>query len=276
MQVNRLAWGRLEGWGRPWPHASRRNAAQERCVAPQHEGVEHDCARTARPPLAGIRLGRQADSELVELHLIDAVAGWIAGAGTTEGAALLRFRAEPDVATVERDLATRCALARLSEIDDIHLASMITPGAIVIPGALTLAAALPGITRDDFTGAVLAGYETMTRLGRAVDGPSILYRGIWPTYFAAPFGIAAVGRAAHAARPHPGRQCAGACAELRGAGRRPSQCRYQLALDRGGQCRAQRSRRSAGGETGIHLRSHAARRQLSRHHLRALRRISRR
>jgi len=40
--------------------------------------------------------------------------------------------------------------------------------------------------------AILAGVEAMTRLGRAVDGPAILYRGIWPTYFAAPFGIAAV------------------------------------------------------------------------------------
>ena len=42
------------------------------------------------------------------------------------------------------------------------------------------------------TAAILAGYEAMTRLGRAIDGPAILYRGIWPTYFAAPFGIAAV------------------------------------------------------------------------------------
>jgi 2-methylcitrate dehydratase PrpD len=40
--------------------------------------------------------------------------------------------------------------------------------------------------------AILAGYEAMTRLGRAIDGPTALYRGIWPTYFAAPFGIAAV------------------------------------------------------------------------------------
>jgi 2-methylcitrate dehydratase PrpD len=32
----------------------------------------------------------------------------------------------------------------------------------------------------------------MIRLGRAVDGPAILYRGIWPTYFAAPFAVAAV------------------------------------------------------------------------------------
>jgi 2-methylcitrate dehydratase PrpD len=90
------------------------------------------------------------------------------------------------------DLATRCALARLSEIDDIHLPSMTTPGAIVIPGALTLAAAMPGITADDVIAAIIAGTEAMTRLGRALDGPSILYRGIWPTYFAAPFGMAAV------------------------------------------------------------------------------------
>jgi 2-methylcitrate dehydratase PrpD len=40
--------------------------------------------------------------------------------------------------------------------------------------------------------AMLAGYEVMIRLGRAIDGPTALYRGIWPTYFAAPFAIAAV------------------------------------------------------------------------------------
>jgi 2-methylcitrate dehydratase PrpD len=32
----------------------------------------------------------------------------------------------------------------------------------------------------------------MVRLGAAIDGPSVLYRGIWPTYFAAPLGVAAV------------------------------------------------------------------------------------
>jgi 2-methylcitrate dehydratase PrpD len=31
----------------------------------------------------------------------------------------------------------------------------------------------------------------MTRLGLSIEGPTILYRGIWPTYFAAPFGVAA-------------------------------------------------------------------------------------
>src|SRR2546430_4642616 len=136
-----------------------------------------------------------AARELVELHLIDTVGALIASARTVEGLGLLQFRAAMRArgqGAWALDLATRCALARLSEIDDIHLPSMITPGAIVIPGALTLAGALPALAADDVIAAILAGTEAMTRLGRAVDGPAILYRGIWPTYFAAPFGMAAV------------------------------------------------------------------------------------
>jgi 2-methylcitrate dehydratase PrpD len=136
--------------------------------------------------------------DLVELHLIDTVGAWIASTATQEGRMLLGFRGAMKTEPAGDDsmafnLATRCALARLSEIDDIHLASMTTPGSIVIPGALTIAAARRGsTTADDLIAAILAGYEVMTRLGRAIDGPSILYRGIWPTYFTAPFGIAAV------------------------------------------------------------------------------------
>jgi 2-methylcitrate dehydratase PrpD len=136
-----------------------------------------------------------AARETVELHLIDTVGAWIASTRTAEGRALLRFRTamhERGHAGPALDLATRCALARLSEIDDIHLSSMTTPSAIVIPGALTLAQTMPAARVDDVTAAILAGTEAMTRLGRAIDGPAILYRGIWPTYFAAPFGIAAV------------------------------------------------------------------------------------
>jgi 2-methylcitrate dehydratase PrpD len=138
-----------------------------------------------------------AGRNLVELHLIDTVGAWIAGARTTEGLALLRFRAAMGDSAqagdaMALDLATRCALARLSEIDNIHLPSMTTPGGIVISAALTLAAATPAATADDVIAAILAGTEAMTRLGRAVDGPAILYRGIWPTYLAAPFAVAAV------------------------------------------------------------------------------------
>jgi 2-methylcitrate dehydratase PrpD len=137
-----------------------------------------------------------AARELVELHLIDTVGALIASARTIEGLGLLQFRAAMRArgeGAWALDLATRCALARLSEIDDIHLPSMTTPGAIVIPGALTLAGALPAaVAADDVIAAILAGTEAMTRLGRAIDGPAILYRGVWTTYFAAPFGMAAV------------------------------------------------------------------------------------
>jgi len=40
--------------------------------------------------------------------------------------------------------------------------------------------------------AILGGYEAMIRFGAAINGPNVLYRGIWPTYFAASFGAAAV------------------------------------------------------------------------------------
>ena len=69
---------------------------------------------------------------------------------------------------------------------------MTTPGAIVVPAALTIAASLPDVAADDIAAAIVAGYEAMIRLGAAIDGPSVLYRGIWPTYFGAPFGAAAV------------------------------------------------------------------------------------
>src|ERR1041385_4635315 len=123
------------------------------------------------------------------LHAADTIGAWIAATATKEGQLLLRYR-QPGASLPDR-VAINCALARLSEIDDIHLGSMITPGAIVVPAALTIAAALPDLEKDEVAAAIIAGYEAMIRLGAAIDGPSVLYRGIWPTYFAAPFGVAA-------------------------------------------------------------------------------------
>ena len=69
---------------------------------------------------------------------------------------------------------------------------MTTPGGIVITSALSMAHAMRAPSADEVIAAIIAGYEVMTRLGRAFDGPTILYRGIWPTYFAAPAAVAAV------------------------------------------------------------------------------------
>ncbi len=135
---------------------------------------------------------------LLDLHIIDAVGAWIAGLHANEGAALLRRWGTfdgphaPPMDKLGGDVATHCALARLSEIDDIHLGAMITPGAIVVPAAVTIAASLGVSQPRALAAATLAGYEAMIRFGRAIDGPALLYRGIWPTYFASPLGVAAV------------------------------------------------------------------------------------
>ena len=120
------------------------------------------------------------------LHAIDAVGAWIAGAHTVEGQALIAFRGPAP------DLATACAVTRASEIDSIHLASTTTPGGIIIPAALVMAALRGETDTAAVTEAIVAGTEAMVRLGAAIGGPGILYRGIWPTYFAVPFGVAAV------------------------------------------------------------------------------------
>ena len=44
---------------------------------------------------------------------------------------------------------------------------------------------------DEIASAIWVGTEIVTRIGVAVRGPQMLYRGIWPTYLAAPVAAAA-------------------------------------------------------------------------------------
>ena len=121
-------------------------------------------------------------------HFVDAVAATIAG-GTTGDA-----RALADV-LAEQPLGRRVAEARLSEVDDIHCASCVTPSSVTVPAALTALEREPAADPAHLADALWVGTELMTRLGVAIDGARILYRGIWPTCFCAPFGVAAtVGR----------------------------------------------------------------------------------
>ncbi len=82
--------------------------------------------------------------------------------------------------------------ARMTEIDDIHLFSCTTPGSIIVPTALSAAYHARENGKRFFEG-ILAGYDVITRLGTAVKGPVILYRGIWPTYLFGAICAAAVG-----------------------------------------------------------------------------------
>lgn len=152
--------------------------------------------------LADLRLGRLAGEARAILvsHLIDSVGASVAGAYATDGRSVLAFDARGALAGVDRPrrddpleaLTLRVAATRSTEIDDIHMPSCTTPGAVVIPTALTLAAARPAIDGDTLGTAILAGYEAMARLGATIDGATIVYRGTWPTYFCAPFAAAAV------------------------------------------------------------------------------------
>src|SRR5690348_6421858 len=121
--------------------------------------------------------------ERLRLHIADTLGMILQGATLAEGKTAM---------AVGSRLAGWCASARLTEADDIHLTSCTTPGSVVVPTALHLAAAGLFRTWGDFATAVLAGYEAMIRLGYAIDGPRILAQKIWPTLFAAPVGAAAV------------------------------------------------------------------------------------
>ena len=98
-------------------------------------------------------LNARSSPDVIDLHVKDTLAAFLAGVRTKEGQALSELygrRADPAELA-----AAAAAIARLSECDDIHLASCVTPGSVVIPVALALAG---NRGEDDFNRAVAAGY----------------------------------------------------------------------------------------------------------------------
>jgi 2-methylcitrate dehydratase PrpD len=129
-----------------------------------------------------------ADRERLRLHVIDTVVAAKAGAHIPEGKALQSLG---DDGALAIRIGRQAAAIRLTEIDDIHLPSCTTPSAGVVPVALMLAAQQQKFDPGEIASAIWVGTEIMTRIGVAVRGPQILYRGIWPTYLAAPVAAAA-------------------------------------------------------------------------------------
>jgi 2-methylcitrate dehydratase PrpD len=132
----------------------------------------------------------EAGGDAVGPRTFDTMGALLAGAATAEGRAIA---ASPPgwESGVSAAVVRRVAIARMTELDDIHMASGTTPGAVVVPTAITLAAWL-GVDSDAYRRAVAAGYEAMTRLGAAISGAHAVYRGLWPTYFCAPVATATV------------------------------------------------------------------------------------
>lgn len=77
---------------------------------------------------------------------------------------------------------------RATEVDDIHLRSCTTPGAVAVPVALACAAA--GAPADLVREAIVTGYEAVVSLSELLGGAPILGMGIWPTLAVAPVAAA--------------------------------------------------------------------------------------
>lgn len=153
-----------------------------------------------------IAVGKTAPSaalrDKVARHLFDTIGAILAGLPLPETTSLASAIADLNGSAAPADrpglrgplgptILQLCAAARCTEVDDIHLASCITPSAIIVPVALATAAHLPQTTGSQVITACTAGYEAIIRLGLAINGPGILYQGLWPTYLCAGLGSAA-------------------------------------------------------------------------------------
>jgi 2-methylcitrate dehydratase PrpD len=126
------------------------------------------------------------DLDQAALFTLDALASAVAGCSSAAGRHLL------DWARVNgRDAGRRAfllgALAHIQEMDDLHRASVVHPGCVVVPAAWAVA------VREQATGpalltAVLHGFEAACRVGMAV-GPTH-YRYWHNTATCGPFGSA--------------------------------------------------------------------------------------
>jgi len=156
----------------------------------------------------------------VKKHILDTVGAKIAGSRLAAGAATSRL-ADSVGDPIGSRIIGGCGHARSTEIDDIHLTSCTTPGAVIVPTVLALAGTQTASARfprprrrrasaergvrlrtvQEFCAATLAGYEALIRFGVAIAGPMALHRGVWPTHAAAAFGSAAAASRAYALKP---------------------------------------------------------------------------
>ena len=131
----------------------------------------------------------EAERATLRRHVADTLVAAVAGAQTTEGRALRKVI--PSTSVADR-AGLAAAVIRHTEIDDIHTRSCTTPSSVTVPAAMALAQEHREYDAETAASAILVGTELMARLGAAIDGARVLYRGLWPTYFTAPLGAAAV------------------------------------------------------------------------------------
>lgn len=127
------------------------------------------------------------DLEHAALLTLDAIANALAGRASEPGAILLRWAEAAAPTDAARRAFLLGALTHILETDDLHRASVVHPGCVVVPAAWAVAAR-EGIRGHTMLRAVLWGFEAATRVGMAV-GPSH-YRLWHNTATCGPYGSA--------------------------------------------------------------------------------------
>ena len=127
------------------------------------------------------------DLEHAALLTLDAMANALAGRASEPGAILLRWAETTAESDAARQAFLLGALAHILETDDLHRASVVHPGCVVVPAAWAVAVR-EGIRGHAMLRAVLWGFEAATRVGMAV-GPSH-YRLWHNTATCGPYGSA--------------------------------------------------------------------------------------
>jgi 2-methylcitrate dehydratase PrpD len=135
--------------------------------------------------LSGLAAEGEA-AEAVRLHIMDTLVAAKFGRLLADAGPIHIFSDDG----LAPQIALQIAVTRSTEVDDIEILGCVTPGSVVVPSAILAGAMLDA---DDamVLRAVMAGYEAMIWFSRAVGGPAALARGIWPTFVAAPLGVAA-------------------------------------------------------------------------------------
>jgi len=136
-----------------------------------------------------------ATLDAARARMFDTLGALVVGLQTHEGRLLRDYAKRASGGGASLDFAERCRMyvgaTRTTELDDIDVASCTTVGSVVAPVALVFAARQSRADGRAVLAAIVAGYEAMQRLGRAIGGATLLYRGVWPTYATAPFAAAA-------------------------------------------------------------------------------------
>lgn len=157
------------------------------------------------PDLAALIAGLKASAvdqaivDPVKLHALDALGCTWAGAETSEIVITHQALRRAAFATPPKNLldhpgaaaAILVTACRMTECDDIHIGSCVTPSSVVVPAAL-VAGQLANASADAVLEGILAGYQTMLTLGLAAGGAEIVYKGVWPTFLTGGIGAAAI------------------------------------------------------------------------------------